>query len=104
MLRCFGWYLQSYDKDLAFIIYQFGGPSLLEIVHRAINLPSCSTARKMLQGSRNISTAVDATVEELAENIDIKEDAPKYGHMLKIDEHYVEQRVRWNPLVIWPVL
>ena len=85
------------DKDLAFIIYQFGGPALLEIVHRAIKLPSCSTALKILKGSRTINTAVDVTLEELAENIQVKADAPAYGHMLKMDEHYVDKRVRWSP-------
>ena len=34
------------DKDLAFLILQFGGPGLLDIVHRAIGFPSTSTAYK----------------------------------------------------------
>ena len=35
------------DKDLAYLILQFGGPSLLDICHRANALPSVSTAYKM---------------------------------------------------------
>ena len=80
------------DKELSFIILQFGGPALLEIVHRTIKLPSCSTAYNMIKGKRNINTSVNATVLELAENIHVSEKAPKYGHMIKIDEHYVDKR------------
>ena len=38
------------DKELDFLILQFGGPGLLDIVHRAINLPSVSTAYRMIKG------------------------------------------------------
>ena len=36
------------DKDLAFLILQYGGPGLLDIVHWALNFPSTSTAYHML--------------------------------------------------------
>ena len=85
------------DKELAFIILQFGGPALLDIVHRAIKLPSTSTAYKMIKGSRTINTSVNADVSELTDNFKIDSEAPKYGHMLKIDEHYVDKRARWCP-------
>ena len=39
------------DKDLAFIILQFGGPGLLDIVHRVLNFPSTSNAYRILKNS-----------------------------------------------------
>ena len=84
------------DKDLSFTILQFGGPALLEIVHRAIRLPY-TTAYRMIKDKQNIKTSVSATSSELAENIKLSETAPKYGYMIKIDEHYIDKRARWCP-------
>ena len=88
------------DKDLAFLILQYGGPALLEIVHNVIKLPTCSTAYSMIKGKRTITTSVNATISEsvLAANINVLETAPKHGHMLKIDEHYVDKRAWWCPM------
>ena len=86
------------DKDLAFLILQYGGPGLLDIVHRALNFPSTNTAYRLLQSSREfINSSVNTAMDKFVKNIDILEDHPLYGYMLKIDETYVEPRVRWNP-------
>ena len=42
------------DKDLAFMILQYGGPGLLDIVHKAINLPSTSSAYRLLKKSQEM--------------------------------------------------
>ena len=85
------------DKDLAFLILQFGGPALLDIVHRACHLPSSSTAYKMIQGTRTINTPVNARISDLSQNIAFDANGPKYGTMLKIDEHFVDKGPRWCP-------
>ena len=86
------------DKDLAFLIQQYGGPGLLDIVHRALNFPSTSTAYRMLQDSRKfINSSVNTDVELFVDNIEVSPTAPKYGYMLKVDESYFEAKVRWNP-------
>ena len=43
------------DKDIAFLIQQFGGPGLLDMVARAIKLPSNSTVYQLLQGISTVS-------------------------------------------------
>lgn len=87
----------SDDKDLAFVILQFGGPALLDIIHRVIGLPSPSTVYKMIQGTKTINSSVNASVSELGDNMQFCEQSPRYGCMLKIDEHYVDRRARWCP-------
>ena len=85
------------DKDLAFLILQYGGPGLLDIVHRALNFPSTSTAYRLLQSSRCfIISSVNIEFKLFVNNIIIEESSPKYGHMLKIDETYNDPKVRWN--------
>ena len=86
------------DKDLAFLILQFGGPGLLDIVHRAIGFPSTSTAYKMIKGTTQMTSAIDVKTEDIINNIKINDDLPTYGHMLKMDETYCDAKVRWCPL------
>ena len=88
------------DVDLAFLILQYGGPGLLDIVHRALNFPSTSTAYRLLQKTRKvINSSVTTDMEEFIHNIQIDDDdnLPSHGHMLKVDETYAEAKVRWNP-------
>ena len=80
------------DKDLAFLILQFGGPGLLDIVHRAIGFPSTSTAYKMIKGTTQMSSAIDVKTEDIINNIKINDDLPTYGHMLKM-EPYCDAKV-----------
>ena len=86
------------DKDIAFLILQFGGPGLLDICHRALNLPSTSTAYRMLKGSEKINSSLDVTPEMVVDNISFSKVLPAYVYMLKIDETYVDQKIRWCPL------
>ena len=86
------------DKDLSFLILQYGGPGLLDIVHRALNFPSTSTAYRLLQSTKKaIVSSIDTPLNKFVENIVIDPDSPKYGYMLKIDETYIDAKVRWNP-------
>lgn len=85
------------DKDLAFLILHYGGPGLLEIVHKAISLPSASTAYRLLQGNKIIKSSTQVTSEEVVDNIKFDEVKNlKYGYMFKVDETYVDKRVKWN--------
>ena len=85
------------DKDLAFLILQYGAPGLLDIVHRALNFPSPSTAYRLLKNSSIIQSSVYEDMTTFIDNIIIDRNEPLYGHMLKVDETYVEPKVRWNP-------
>ena len=49
------------DKHLTFLILQLSsGPGLLDIVHRAINLPSTSTAYRDAKGLENHQLIIDS--------------------------------------------
>ena len=86
------------DKDIAFLILQFGGPGLLDMCHRAIKVPSVSTAYNMIKGSACVKSSVTETLEGLTSNIKIEEPIIlKHGYMLKMDETFIDQRVRWCP-------
>ncbi|XP_066914918.1 uncharacterized protein [Clytia hemisphaerica] len=86
------------DKDLAFLILQYGGPSLLDIVHKALKFPSTSTAYRLLQGSTSmIKSSINTDPHEFIKHIVVDPGKPKYGYMLKIDETFLEPKVRWNP-------
>ena len=80
------------DKDLAFLILQFGGPGLLDTVHRAIGFPSTSTAYKMIKETTQMSSAIDVKTEDIINNIKINDGLPTYGHMLKMDETYCDDK------------
>ena len=86
------------DKDIAFLIMQFGGPGLLDICHRALNLPSVSTACRILKSSKAIISSINTPLKGFSNNIDVDfSKLPRYGFMLKIDETYIDPRVKWNP-------
>ena len=53
--------------------------------------------RILRKESKMIRSSVDTKVGEFIENFNVKPDSPKYGNMLKIDETFVDPRVRWNP-------
>ena len=82
------------DKDLAFIILQYGGPGLLDVVHRALNFPSTSTAYRMIKNCRSLKSSINTPLTDFIENIFI---LAEFGYMLKIDETYNDEKVRWNP-------
>ena len=79
----------SEDKDIAMLCYQFGGPGLLDILHRLLHLPSTSTSKMACQG-RIIDSSINTPINKLAGNFEFDESCPKYGYMLKIDETYTD--------------
>ena len=86
------------DKDLAFIILHFGGPGLLNIVHRALNFPSTSTPYRILKNSGSCTnSSVNTPMNKFVDNISTSLDNPFHGYMLEIDETYTEVKARWNP-------
>ena len=89
----------SKDKKLAFLVLQYGGPNLLDILHRALNFPEASTAYRFLKatGNKNIKSSVTTPPEDFIENFTVQTGVPKFGYMLKLDETYSDSKVRWNP-------
>ena len=65
------------DKDLVFVIWQIGGPALLDICHRAIRLPSTSTAYRMMKGKKFMNSSFEATAMDAYNNITIAVDGTK---------------------------
>ena len=86
----------SDDKEIA-MLYQFGGPGLLDILHRSLNLPSTSTISKMARKGKVIDSSINTPIDKFVENFEFNTACPKYGCMLKIDETYTDAKVRWNP-------
>ena len=85
------------DKDLAFLILQYGGPGLLHIVNRAIKFPCTSRAYKLLKTKGLVvQSAIDTPFERFIGNVCVKKENPKHGCMLKIEETYHESKVQWN--------
>ena len=88
----------EHDKDLAFIILQFGGPGLMDIVHRALNFPSTSPAYRVLKNSGScINSSINTPMNKFVDNISTSLDNPFHGYMLEIDETYTEVKACWNP-------
>ena len=85
------------DKDLAFLVLKLGGPSLLDILYRAIVLPSVSTAYKMPKQNKPIMSAIDISPKvSFDNNIVIPEDNTK-ALSLKMDETYVKPNLSYSP-------
>lgn len=86
------------DKDLALLIQQMGGPALLDIVHRAIGLPSNSTAYRLLRQTCYMKSTLSATPSDVLQNVEFDLVAqPPFSRMLKIDETFVNNRIGWDP-------
>ena len=86
------------DKDLAFLILQFGGPGLLDIVHRAIGFPSTSTAYKMIKGTTQMSSAIDVKTEDIINNIKINDDLPTYNNNNNINLFSRDNNKKYNKI------
>ena len=84
------------DKELAFLILHYGGPGLLEILHKAMQLPSTSTAYRLLRGSKPIKSLTDVSSTDVVNNIKPNNKCFQYGYMFKVNETYVDKRVKWN--------
>lgn len=87
------------DKDLAFLVLKFGGPSLLDILHRAKCFPSTSVAYRMNKECPPIKSSVHMSVMECFK-------ANIHGHFcisskifslsIKCDETYVNRKFRYE--------
>ena len=77
------------DKDLAFLVLKFGGPTLLNILYRAHVLPHESTAYRMAKMCPPIVSSVQDTVAKCFEsNMKISETG-RCAVSLKMDETYI---------------
>ena len=85
------------DKDLALLILEFGGPSLLDICHKANALPSCSTAYSMRKASCDINTNIGTSAAHcLRTNTEYNAEHSSYAYSIKADETYVTPRLRYD--------
>ena len=67
------------DVDLAFLMLQYGGPGLLDIVHRALNFPSTSTAYRLLQKSKELlNSSVNTDIHDYIHNLHPDPEAPSH--------------------------
>ena len=48
----------------------------------------------MIKGTTQMSSVIDVKTEDIINNIQINDDLPTYGHMLKMDETYCDAEVR----------
>ena len=93
------------DAELAVLIHQIGGPGLLDILKRSKQLPSTSKATRMLKNYNSIECSPHTSVSVMLDNLkiantdvfDISKKNP-CGYMAKIDEHYVNAAMRWDPV------
>ena len=88
------------DKDLAFLVLKFGGPSLLDILFRANLLPSTSLAYRMSKAGPHLQTSVKLSFKECCHHnfkLEFGEnDSSKFGLSIKSDETYINPRLRYN--------
>ena len=84
------------DKDLAFVVLKFGGPSLLSILHRAGMLPSESTAYRMAKSCPPIVSSVKKSAEECFRNNVTISEKGKFMVSIKMDETYVTPVLSYN--------
>ena len=89
------------DKELAFLVLKFGGPSLLDILFRANLLPSTSLAYRMSKAGPHLQTSVKLSFTEcFQQNFKLEfgeNENEKYGLSIKSDETYINPRLRYNP-------
>ena len=90
------------DKELSILILKFGGPSLLEILHRAKVFPSPSTAYRFLDERKiemksHISFDVEDMIVQALRNVVNADTSDSVFVMCKMDGTYGNSRIRWNP-------
>ena len=85
------------DKDLALLVLEFGGPSLLDILYKANYLPSVSTGYEMRQKSKKIKSTIGSSFPQLMEdNTTLNEENSSYAFSIKADETFVTARPRYD--------
>ena len=84
------------DRELAFLVLKLGGPSLLDILHRAGVLPSDSTAYRMSKKCPPLVSSVQNSVTDCFKaNISLTE-IGKSSQSLKLDETYNTAVLSYN--------
>ena len=86
------------DRQLAFLVLKFSGPSLLDILYRANILPSTSTAYRMAKGCKKLKSSVNLTQAScFKENVTINVDEEsKWAFSFKQDETCLNPKLRFN--------
>ena len=91
------------DRDLAFLVLKFGGPSLLSILHQANVLPSVSLAYRISQNSHQLSSSVTLSFRQCCEEnlgplkkMQQQDEALMFSYSIKCDETFVNPRLRYN--------
>ena len=86
------------DKDLALLVLEFGGPSLLDILFKGNHLPSVSTGYRMRKKSKKIKSTIGTSVGSLmGENTALDFESSTSSFSIKADETYVTPRPRYDP-------
>ena len=85
------------DSDLALLVLEFGGPSLLDILFKANLLPSVSTGYRMRKKSKRIKSTIGTPVSQLMEeNTKLDHDSSSYAFSMKADKTLVTSRPRYD--------
>lgn len=84
------------DKDMAFLVLKFGGPSLLHILYKAGILPHESTAYRMARKCPPIVSSVKSSAGECFENNVKFSEVGKCLVSIKMDETFVNPTLAYN--------
>ena len=91
------------DRDLAFLVLKFGGPSLLSILYHANVLPSVSLAYKISKNSVKLALSVTFTFRQCCEEnlktlkkMQMEDPQLEYSFSIITDETYINDRLRYN--------
>ena len=86
------------EKQLGLVVLQYGGPALLDILSRALNLPSTSMIYRMLKSDKTIKSPLSLPPENILDNFSSDyQDQDITAISLKIDETFIEPTIKWNP-------
>ena len=87
------------DKELAVVILKFGGPALLEVLHRARGFASTSTAYKFLSARKsNVTSPPGTSIGNAVAAIEFVESVePNDFISMKMDSTYGDARAKWCP-------
>ena len=83
--------------ELALLVLEFGGPSLLDILFKANLLPSVSNGYRMRKKSKRIKSTIGTSVRTLMEeNTTLDHGSSSYAFSMKTDETFVTARPRYD--------
>ena len=91
------------DRDLAFLVLKFGGPSLLSLLYQANVLPSVSLAYKISKNSVHLQSSVTLSFRQCCEKnlgplkkMQDEDHILKYSFSIKADETFINSRLRYD--------